>query len=67
MGKTTKMVTHRVEILETLRLVVEVDLPADSTEDARQIVIDRYYDEEYVLSSADHQETEFHYLGVKNQ
>lgn len=65
METKVKMVTHRVEILETLRKVVEVELPADSTEDARNIVIDRYYDEEYVLSADDHYGTEFHYLGVK--
>lgn len=65
MENTTKMVTHRVEILETLCKVIEIELPADSTEDARKIVMDRYYNEEYVLSADDHQDTEFHYLGVK--
>lgn len=65
MEKDTPMVKHQIEILETLRIVVEVELPANSTNDARAIVMDKYYNEEIVLSADNYDSTEFHYLGVK--
>ena len=67
MSTEKPMVKHQVEILETLRKIVEVELPADSKEDARQIVMDRYYNEETILSADDHYDTEFHYLGSKDK
>lgn len=65
MEKDIPMVKHQIEILETLRKVVEVELPANSTIDARKMVIDSYYNEEIVLSADDYYGTEFHHLGVK--
>ena len=62
-----KMVTHRVEILETLRKVVEIKLPENSTTDARQKVMDQYHDGDIILSGDDYYDTEFNYLGVKKQ
>lgn len=67
MKKDTPMVKHQIEILETLRIVVEVELPANSTIDARAIVMDKYYNEEIVLSADNYDSTEFHHLGVKNK
>lgn len=62
-----KMVKHKVEILETLRKVVEISLPENSTKDARQLAMDQYHDGEIILSGDDYYDTEFNYLGVKEQ
>lgn len=61
------MVKHKVEILETLRKVVEISLPENSTKDARQLAMDQYHDGEIILSGDDYYDTEFNYLGVKEQ
>lgn len=56
-------VKYKVEVLETLKKVVEVELPIGSDIDARQKVMDMYYNEEIVLSADDYYETEFYFLG----
>ena len=58
-------VTYKVEVLETLRKVVEIELPLGSANDARRIVMEKYNNEEIVLTADDHYDTEFHYLGRK--
>lgn len=59
------IVKYKVEVLETLRKVVEIELPLGSGNEARKIVMEKYYNEEIVLSADDHFDTEFHYLGRK--
>ena len=61
-----KMVKHRIEIVETLTRIVEVELPADQEREARERVIDMYRSEEVVLTSDDYFETEFIYLDQKD-
>ena len=56
-------VKYKVEVLETLKKVVEVELPIGSDNAARQKVIDMYYNDEIILSADDHFETEFYFLG----
>lgn len=56
-------VKYKVEVLETLKKVVEVELPIGSGNVARQKVIDMYYNDEIILSADDHIETEFYFLG----
>lgn len=56
-------VKYKVEVLETLRKAVEVELPIGSDNVARQKVIDMYYNDEIILSADDHIETEFYFLG----
>ena len=56
-------VKYKVEVLETLKKVVEVELPLGSDNEARQKVMDMYYNEEIVLSADDYYETEFYFLG----
>jgi hypothetical protein len=56
-------VKYKVEVLETLKKVVEVELPLGCGIDARQKVMDMYYNDEIVLSADDYYETEFHFLG----
>ena len=53
---------YKVEITETLKKIVEVE--AESTAAARQIVKDRYYDmeDEYILTDSDYYNTEFEVL-----
>lgn len=62
-----KMVKHQVEIIETLRKVVEIELPENSNKDARQIAMDRYHDGDIILSGDNYYDTEFNYLGVKEK
>ena len=56
-------VRYKVEVLETLKKVVEVELPIGSDNVARQKVMDMYYNDEIVLSADDYYETEFYFLG----
>ncbi len=64
-NKTTALpkVKYKVEVLETLKKVVEVELPIGSDNEARQKVMDMYYNDEIVLSADDYYETEFYFLG----
>jgi len=64
-NKTTAppKVKYKIEVLETLKKVVEVELPLGSDNEARQKVMDMYYNEEIVLSADDYYETEFYFLG----
>lgn len=56
-------VKYKVEVLETLKKVVEIEHPLGSDNEARQKVMDMYYDGEIVLSADDYYETEFYFLG----
>lgn len=56
-------VRYKVEVLETLKKVVEVELPLGSDSVARQKVMDMYYNDEIILSADDYYETEFYFLG----
>lgn len=56
-------VKYKVEVLETLKKVEEIELPLGSDNEARQKVMDMYYDGEIVLSADDYYETEFYFLG----
>lgn len=68
MNKDQKdVVIHRIEIIETLHKIVEVELPADQVREATQQVIDMYHDEEIVLSADDYFDTEFIYLDAKEK
>lgn len=53
---------YKVEITETLKKIVEVD--AESAQEARQIVHDRYYnmEDDYILTDANYYDTEFEVL-----
>lgn len=64
-NKTTALpkVKYKVEVLETLKKVVEVELPIGSDNEVRQKVMDMYYNDEIVLSADDYYETEFYFLG----
>lgn len=65
MTTNSKIVKHQIEILETLRKVVEVELPANKIKDARTIVMNRYHNGEIVLTADDHYDSEFHHIGLK--
>ena len=52
--------TYNVEITETLRKVVQIE--AESAEEARQIVSERWKASEYVLYPEDFENVEFHTL-----
>lgn len=56
-------VKYKVEVLETLKKIVEVELPIGSDNVARQKVMDMYYNDEIILSADDYFETEFCFLG----
>lgn len=56
-------VKYKVEVLETLKKVVEIELPLGSDNEARQKVMDMYYNGEIVLPADDYYETEFYFLG----
>ena len=61
-----KKVTHRIEILETLRKVVDVVLPDGSTdEEARHKAMDQYQNGDIILSADNYYDTEFNHLGVE--
>lgn len=61
------MIKHQVEIIETLRKVVTIELPADvDGMAALAIVTDRYYHEDIVLSADDHVNNVINYLGIEN-
>lgn len=51
------MKKFKIEIVETLKRAVDVS--ANSPEEARQKVMDMYYDQEIILSGDDYYETEF--------
>lgn len=61
------VVIHRIEIVETLYKIVEVELPADQVREAEQQVRDMYHNEEIVLSADDYLDTEFIYLDAKEK
>lgn len=61
MTKTKETITYHVEIVETLRKVVDVELPAGSSKkDAIDKVRDLYNKEEIVLSADDHCDTDIY-------
>lgn len=64
MTTDSKTVKHQIEILETLRKVVEVELPANKIKEARALVMDRYHNGEIVLTDDDYYDTEFHHIGL---
>lgn len=52
-------VKYQVKVVETLRKVVEVELPVGSASDAKDLVRKMYENELVVLSADDHCDTEF--------
>lgn len=51
------MKKYKIEVVETLKRTIDVS--ANSPEEARQKVMDMYYDQEIILSGDDYYETEF--------
>lgn len=58
------IVKYKVEIVETLRRVVEVELPTDSFGEARQKVKEMYDNEEIILTGDDYFDTEIECIGM---
>lgn len=62
MNTETKTVKYFVQIKETLKRVVTVELPEDSNEDPVEKVMDDYFSEKIILSGDDFADSEFELL-----